>query len=519
MSTTTTTGASRALPPEPAAPKPRGLGLALAIIGGAQLMIVLDGTIVNIALPHIQTDLGFSNSSLSWVVNAYALALGSLLLLGGRLGDVLGRRRMFVLGVAVFAVSSLLGGLAQNEAMMIGSRIVQGVGAALASPAALALITTTFPAGKERNRALGVYAAMSGAGAAVGLILGGALTEVNWRLTFFINVPIGLVVALLAPRHLFESERQSGRFDLTGALTGTLGLVGIVYGLTHAAERGAGWLDPVTLASLVAGAVLLVVFVLVERRSAHALLPIRILADRTRGVSLVVMLIVGAGMFAMFYFLGLYLQQVLGYSPLASGFAFLPFSAGIVGAATLASTLASRVDPRWISGPGAVLGAIGMWGFTHLTVHSSYTTGLLPWILVLAFGLGLTFVPLTLTAVAGVDDDDSGAGSAALNTAQQIGGAIGLAALTTVFTSGLKEKLGELTPALAQQLKSGTLSPEQAQAARQAVQLQAQTFGSTQGFMVGAGLILVGAVLVFLGLNVRHEDLAAREATHGAHVG
>ena len=221
---------------DPAAPAPRGLGLALAIIGGAQLMIVLDGTIVNIALPHIQTDLGFSNSSLSWVVNAYALALGSLLLLGGRLGDILGRRKMFILGVAVFAISSLLGGLAQNEAMMIGSRVLQGVGAALASPTALALITTTFPAGKERNRAMGVYAAMSGAGAAVGLILGGALTEVNWRWTFFINVPIGLLVAFLAPRFLTESERQTGRFDLPGAFTGTLGLVGIVYGLTHAAE-------------------------------------------------------------------------------------------------------------------------------------------------------------------------------------------------------------------------------------------------------------------------------------------
>ncbi len=231
------------------------------------------------------------------------------------------------------------------------------------------------------------------------------------------------------------------------------------------------------------------------------------------------MLIVGAGMFAMFYFLGLYIQQVLGYSPLKSGFAFLPFSAGIVAAAGLASTLAAKVDPRWISGPGALLGAVGMWGFTHLSVDSTYATGLLPWILVLAFGLGLTFVPLTLTAVAGVDDEDSGAGSAALNTAQQIGGAIGLAALTTVFTSGFKDKAAELTATLNQQVQSGAVDPAQAKQAGQAIALQAQTFGSTQGFMVGAGLILVGALLVFLGLNVRHEDLAAREAAHGAHVG
>jgi len=518
----TITAHTRAGPPPgqlPAESKPKGLGLALAIIGGAQLMIVLDGTIVNIALPHIQTSLGFSQSSLSWVVNAYALALGSLLLLGGRLGDILGRRRMFVVGVLVFAGASLLGGLAQNEAMMLGSRVLQGVGAAIASPAALALITTTFPAGRERNRAMGVYAAMSGAGAAVGLILGGALTEVNWRWTFFINVPIGILVALLAPRHLRESDRHEGKFDLTGALTGTAGLVGIVYGLTHAAEKGGGWDSPVTIGSLVAGVLLLVGFYLVERRNPHALLPIRILADRTRGVSLLVMLLVGAGMFAMFFFLGLYIQQVLGYSPLKSGFAFLPFSAGIVAAAGLASTLASKVDPRWLSGPGALLATAGMWGLTHLAVDSSYTTGLLPWIVVLAFGMGLTFVPLTLTAVAGVRDEDSGAASAALNTMQQIGGAIGLAALTTVFTSAANDKAAELKAALAGQARSGAVKPEQMEQAGHQIALQVQTYGSTQGFMVGAAMILAAALIVFVGLNIKHRDLAAQEAVQGANVG
>ena len=483
-------------------------------------MIVLDGTIVNIALPHIQTDLGFSNSSLSWVVNAYALALGSLLLLGGRLGDIFGRRRMFVFGVAVFAIASLLGGLAQNEAMMLGSRVLQGVGAALASPAALALITTTFPAGKERNRAMGVYAAMSGAGAAVGLILGGALTEVDWRWTFFINVPIGLLVALLAPRFLAESERQTGRFDLPGAITGTLGLVGIVYGLTHAAEPDAGWLDPVTLVSLIAGVVLLVAFV------AHrAPLRARPAADPDPGRPHPRR---QPGRHA--HRRRRHVRDVL-----------LPRPLHPAGARLLAAEVRLRVpavqrrhrrrrhagldpgQPRSTRAgspvPGALLGAVGMWGFTHLTVDSTYATGLLPWILVLAFGLGLTFVPLTLTAVAGVDDEDSGAGSAALNTAQQIGGAIGLAALTTVFTSGFKDKAAELTATLNQQVQSGTMDPAQAKQAGQAIALQAQTFGSTQGFMVGAGLILVGAVLVFLGLSVKHEDLAAREAAHGAHVG
>ena len=503
----------------PSAQRSRFLGLALAVIGSAQLMIVLDGTIVNIALPHIQQDLGFSSSSLSWVVNAYALALGSLLLLGGRLGDLLGRRRMFVVGVLVFAGASLLGGLAANEAMLIASRVAQGMGAALASPAALALITTTFPAGKERNRAMGVYAAMSGVGAAVGLILGGLLTEHDWRWTFFINVPIGLLVAVVAPRVLVESERSEGSFDLLGAVTGTAGLVGIVYGLTHAADPNGGWGSSLTIACLAAGVLLLAVFVAVERRNTHALLPIRILADRTRGVSLFVMLLVGAGMFAMFYFLGLYIQQVLGYSPLQAGFAFLPFSVAMVAGAGIASTLASRVDPRWIAGPGAAIAAVGMWGFSHLTVESSYATNLLPWIVVLAVGLGLTFVPLTLTAVAGVRDEDSGASSAALNTAQQIGGAIGLAALTTVFTHGFADKLTQLAGPIQAQAQSGAIGADQVKAALAQAQLVAQTDGSTRGFLVAAGMILVAALLILTTLRVKHEELAAREEVAGPHFG
>ncbi|MEO7059998.1 MAG: MFS transporter [Lapillicoccus sp.] len=503
----------------PTAVPRRGLGLALAIIGGAQLMIVLDGTIVNIALPHIQTDLGFSQASLSWVVNAYALALGSLLLLGGRLGDLLGRRRMLVMGVLLFAAASLVGGLALNPAMLIASRVVQGLGAAIASPAALALITTTFPAGKERNRAMGVYAAMSGAGAAVGLILGGALTEYDWRWTFFINVPIGLLVAFLAPRVLVESEAGQGSLDLGGALAGTAGLVGIVYGLTHAAEPTGGWGSSLTIVCLVAGVLFLAAFVMIERRNPFALLPIRILTDRTRGTSLFVMLLVGAGMFAMFYFLGLYIQQVLGYSPIKAGFAFLPFSAGIVAGAGVASALASRIDTRWISGPGALLAVLGMWGFTNLTIDSGYASHLLPWIVVLAVGMGLTFVPLTLTATAGVRAEDSGAASAALNTAQQIGGAIGLAALSTVFTHAFANKATEIQATISAQVASGAISPEQAKQLGASLPHVAQTFASTQGFFVGAGMIFVGAVLVLTLLTVKHEELAAREDAVGPHVG
>jgi EmrB/QacA subfamily drug resistance transporter len=482
------------------------LGLALAVISAAQLMVVLDGTIVNIALPHLQGDLGFTPDNLSWVVNAYTLAFGGLLLLGGRLGDLFGRRRVFMAGVAVFAVASLLGGVAQTEGILLASRTLQGVGAALASPTALALITTTFPAGAARNRAMGVYAAMSGAGAAIGLILGGALTEWSWRWTFFINVPIGLLVLFLAPRVLGESARARGSLDIPGALTGTVGLASLVYGLTHAAT--ASWTDTTTVSTLVLGVVMLAAFLLIESRSTHPLMPLRILADRTRGTSFAVMLIVGAAMFSMFYFLGLYIQQVLGYPPLKAGFAFLPFSFGIVFAAQAASFLMTRVDPRWISGVGALLASLGMWGFAQLEVDSSYAGHLLPWISVLAVGMGLTFVPMTLTAVSGVAQEDSGVASAVLNTMQQIGGALGLATLSTVFANGLEDKAGSLGAALQAKAKSGQLSPEQLAAAREMVGLQAQTYGSGQAYLVGAALILVGAVITFAFLNVRHEKLS-----------
>ena len=483
----------------------RNLGIALALISMAQLMVVLDGTIVNIALPHIQTDLGFTNASLPWVVNAYALAFGGLLLLGGRMGDILGRRKVFIFGVVLFGVASFLGGIAQNETMLLASRILQGVGAAAASPNALALITTTFPAGKERNRAMGVYAAMSGAGAAVGLILGGALTEASWRWTFFINTPIGLIVAVLALRYLGESARQTGKFDLPGAITGTVGLTSLVYGLTHAAQSS--WSEATTVAFIAAGVVLIAVFLTIEARSRHALMPFRILANRTRGVSFFVMLIVGAALFSMFYFLGIFIQNVMGYSALKTGFAFLPFSFGIVVAAQVASTLIARLDPRWIAGAGTLLAAGGMFGFSQLEVDSTYLTHVLPYILLLSFGMGLIFVPLTLTAVSGVAAEDSGVGSAVLNTVQQIGGAIGLALLGTVSTTAIKDKFTELAPGIAKAAQSGS-SPDQVK------QLQAQaagiatTHGFTLAFMVSAFLFLGAAVVTLVGLSVKHADLA-----------
>lgn len=474
----------------------RDLGLALVLISAAQLMVVLDATIVNIALPLIQPDLGFSDSNLTWVVTAYGIAFGGLLLLGGRMGDVLGRRKVFMAGVLIFALASLFGGIAQSDWQLLAARALQGLGAAAAAPTALALITTTFPAGPPRNRAFAVYAAMSGAGAAIGLILGGALTEASWRWTMLINVPIGVFVALLAPRFLNESEPRPGRFDFVGAVTATVGLVALVYGFNHkgqvdpVTQQTATWTEFWTLAPIVTGVVLIGAFLLIEARSAHALLPLRILNDRTRAVSFVSMLLVGAAMFSMFLFLSLFIQNVLGYSPIRAGLAFLPFSFAIVASAQAASALASRVDPRWIAGSGGVLASVAMWGFSQLEYDSTYLTDLLPWIVVMASGMGLMFVSLTLTAVSGVDDQDSGVGSAVLNTVQQVGGAVGIALLGTVYANGIIDKAAEL--------QGGPAAQE-----------IALTHGATQAFNLAIYMVAVAALVVFAGLNIKHERLAA----------
>lgn len=504
----------------------RGLGIALVVIACAQLMIVLDATIVNIALPHIQTDLGFTDAGRQWVVTSYALSLGSLLLLGGRLGDILGRRRMFSLGIGIFAVASLLGGIAPTPGLLIAARILQGAGAALASPAALALINTTFPAGAARNRAMAVYAAMSGMGAAIGLILGGALTELDWRWTFFINVPIGLFVMFLAPQVLVESDKSDSRLDIRGAITATLGLFGVVFGLSHAAEQGSSWTDLGTLVPLIAGAALIAAFVIIESRTEHALLPMRIVANRTRAISLLVMLLIGAGMFALFFFLGLYVQQVMGYSPVRAGISFLPFSGGIIISAVIAQNLVARVDPKWLSGTGALMAAFGMWGFTHLSVDSNYWSHLFPYMLVMALGMGLVFIPMTITATHGVRKSDSGAAASALNTVQQIGGAIGIAGLTTVFTHYATQKSAALTgqakQLVMQAITSGKIpanaSKEQISAVLRPISNEVQTFASTQGFWVASGVLAVAAIALLLFMNVKHEELQSDEGAV-AHVG
>ena len=408
-------------------------GLALVLICAVQMMVILDGTIVNIALPSIQRQLHFSATGLEWVIAAYALAFGGLLLLGGRSGDLFGRRRMFVVGVALFTAASLAGGLAVDPAMLIAARVAQGIGGAIASPTALALIQSTFPEGRERARAMGVYAAMSGAGGSLGLLLGGVLTDVaSWRWVLFVNVPIGAVVALAAPRVLGDTATRAGRLDLPGALSVTVGMTSLVYGLSHAAT--AGWSNGVTVAALVAAVALLAAFVVVESNSAHALMPLRIFAERNRAGAYAVMLSLAAAMFGTFFFITQYVQNILGYSPLKAGVAFLPMTIGIGGTATLVSRLVGRLGNRGPMTVGPLLASAGLGLLSLVGVHSPYLAIIGPLVLI-AVGMGSTFVPLTLTVMSRVRPQEAGLASALLNTSQQIGGSLGLAVLVTVATS------------------------------------------------------------------------------------
>jgi EmrB/QacA subfamily drug resistance transporter len=506
--------------PEQASPEPRHLGFALLVISIAQLMVVLDSTIVNIAIPYISHDLQFTKANQPWIITGYTLAFGGLLLLGGRLGDLFGRRKIFMIGVLLFSFASLLGGVAQNQEMLLAARGLQGLGAAIASPTALALITTNFPAGKQRNRAFAVYAAMSGAGAAVGLILGGWLTEYSWRWTLLINVPIGIAAAVLAPMVLAESARRRIALDLPGALSGTLGLLALVYGLTRAADASHGWGDTWTIAALAAGAALLVGFMVIESTVREPLLPLRILADRTRGVSFLVMMLVPAAMFAMFYFLSIVVQNGMGYSSLKTGFAFLPFSLGIVVSAGIASSLVARVDPRWLAGVGTLLAGIGLFGFSRLPysdnlanlgVHASYVSNLLPWILVMSIGMGFVFVPLTLTAVHGVSSDDSGIGSGVLNAMQQVGGSLGLATLSTVAVHATTSKANQIfASAQATAGHQATATPKSFPAT---VANAAFAYGSTHAFIVGAAMIWIGSIITFVFMRVSHEEINDNESS------
>jgi EmrB/QacA subfamily drug resistance transporter len=487
----------------------RRLGLALVLIATAQLMVVLDGTIVNVALPHIQRALGFSGTGLEWVVNAYAITFGGLLLLGGRAGDILGRRRVFIFGLLLFSAASLLGGLATSQWWLLTARAVQGAGGAVIAPTALALITTNFPGGRPRNRAFGVYSAMASAGSAVGLLLGGVLTSyASWRWVFFVNVPIGILMAAAAPRVLTESPRRPGRIDWAGAVTGCGGVALLVYGLSKAATGADGvshWGDAQVIASLTASVVLLASFVLIELRSSHPLLPMRILRDRNRTGSYLIMLCIATGLFGLFFFLTLFIQTVLGYSPIRAGIAFLPFAVGVVAASTLASPLVARIGPRPLILAGAAMVAGGTFWFSRLTEHAGYAGPLLGPMLVSSFGLGLVFVPLALVSLHNVAEQDTGVASSLLNTAQQVGGAVGLALLGTVAWTAVANSVRTQVAAAA---NAGQPLPKPGTPPPASIYNHALTVGFSRGFVVAAGIALLALLIGIVTIRISRQELA-----------
>jgi EmrB/QacA subfamily drug resistance transporter len=410
--------------------------VVLVLICLAQFMVILDATIVNVALPSIQKDLDLSEANLQWVINGYTLVFGGFLLLGGRLGDLLGRKRLFLVGLVIFTAASLLDGLAVSEGMLISSRALQGLGAALISPAALSIISTTFAEGAERAKALGVWAAIAIGGSAVGLILGGVLTQsFSWPWIFFVNVPVGVVGFVLSLRLIPESkdEQAHRNYDVAGAVTVTGGLMALVYAIVKAETDG--WTSATTIGFFVLAAALLVSFVVIELRSAAPLVRLSIFRTRSLTTANVVMFFVASGMFAMFFFNTLYIQRVLGYGPLEAGLAFLPFTAGIMVSAGIASQFAPKIGVRPVAATGMILSAIGMFLLTQLPVDGTYVANVLPSILLTSLGMGAVFMPLTLVATTGLKDEDQGLASGLFNTSQQIGGALGLAILSTIAAS------------------------------------------------------------------------------------
>jgi len=421
-------------PARSAGPDPRRW-LALGVIAIAQLMIVLDASIVNIALPSAQHALHISDANRQWVITAYALAFGGLLLLGGRIADFIGRKRAFVIGLVGFGLASAIGGIAQSQGELFGARALQGTFAALMAPAALSLITITFTEPRERAKAFAVYGGISGGGAALGLILGGVLTEyASWRWTLLVNTPIALLTAVAAYA-LVQESKANGKpsYDIPGVLASTLGLVALVYGFTKANESG--WAAGSTVSLLIAAAVLLAAFVVIENRTEQPLLPTRVFTERNRAGAFLVSLLIGLSLFGMFLFLVYYMQGTLHYSAVKSGLAFLPFSVGIVVAASIASGQLPRIGPRPLMVGGTLAAAVGMAWFTRITVHASYVTHVLPAEIVMSLGVGFAFVALSSTALIGVDDRDAGVASALVNTTQQIGGSLGTALLNTIAAS------------------------------------------------------------------------------------
>ncbi|WP_194238396.1 MFS transporter [Streptomyces spongiae] len=495
--------------PQSTAREPGGGGsaMALLVIASCQLMVVLDITIVNIALPDIQRSLDFSTTSLSWVVNAYTLTFGGLLLLGGRTGDILGRRRVFIFGVLLFALASLLGGFAQNSGQLLAARALQGVGGAIASPTSLALISTTFREGPERNRAFGVFAGVSAGGGAIGLLMGGVLVEwLDWRWVLFVNAPIGLLIALATPRYIRESERHPGHFDITGALMSTAGMVLLVYGFIRAAQEG--WRDALTLASFAAAVIVLTGFVLVERRSRQPITPLHMFADRNRAGTYGMMLCLAAAIFGMFFFLTLFTQDVLDFSPLATGFAFLPVSAVIAIGAGLASRYLPVFGPKPFMVVGGILAAAGLAWLTLTDVHSTYAGSVLGPLLVFSLGMGMEFVALTLMALSNVRTEETGAASGLLNATQQVGGSLGLSILVTVFgTASTNEAAKQIPRFLSQATPAERLRFERTGQLPPPWSDEILTAGVSSAFVMAAIFAVIAAVIALVVIQVRPSDL------------
>ena len=461
-------------------------------------MLVLDGSIMNIAIPSAKIELGITDANQQWIITAYTLAFGSLLLLGGRIGDFMGRKRIFIIGLLGFAGASALGGIATNQELLFAARALQGVFGALLAPAALAIISVTFTVPSERAKAFGVFGAISGGGAAIGLIVGGALTEYfSWRWCLGVNTPIAILAALLAAKYVHESKAEGDHtYDIPGVITATAGLFALTYGFNEAAR--AGWTNSITLTFFATAAVLLIAFVVIESKVANPLMPLRVITERNRGGSYLGSLIVGAGLFSMFLFLGLYLQVILGYTPLRSGFAFIPFSIGIIIFAGVASQLLPKVGPKPLMVPGLIFAGIGLLMLTRITPETGYATHVLPSLLIMSSGIALVFIPLTSTSLHGVSGRDTGVASAMVNTSQQIGGSLGVALLNTIATTAT-------TSYAATHTELGKL-----------VQPFAVTHGFTVAFKVSAALLFAGAVVLFFFINVGKDSLVE---TDGAAVG
>jgi EmrB/QacA subfamily drug resistance transporter len=465
--------------------------LVLVLVCLAQFMVVLDATVVNVALPSIQEDLNFSASSLQWVVNAYTLAFGGFLLLGGRAADFLGRKRLFIAGLIVFTVASLLNGLATSSEALIAFRALQGLGAAMVSPAALSIITTTFKEGPERAKALSAWAAIAVGGGALGLLLGGILTEyLAWEWIFFVNIPIGVAAVLLSLRYVPESKVATQGVDVLGAVSVTAGLTLLVFAIVKTQDFG--WLSVETLGLTLAAAALLAVFAITELRSKAPLVRLTIFRKRSLTSANLAMLAVAGGMFAVFYFASLYVQGILGFTPVQAGLAFLPLTAGIILFSGIAQQLIGRVDVRWVGMIGMATAAVGLVLLSMAPVDGSYAADVLPGLLVMSAGLGFTFVPLTLIATTGVADEDAGLASGLFNSSQQIGGALGLAILSTVAASTTTDALPD----------GGTPTALE--------QASALVDGYQMAFAVGAGLMIVGVIIT--ALFIRRRDVAAIQA-------